>query len=300
MPDIMTTKPTIFDLVKRRPVLLDGAMGTELMKRGLPQGTCPEEWNVSNPDALKAIHRDYYEAGSDVVATNSFGGNRIMLASHGLADRCHELNYAAAKLAGEVKPEGKFVAGDLGPTGKFLKPQGEYTEDDFEKAFAVQAKGLAMGKVDFFMVETMFALREALCAVRGVRSASSLPVFVTMTFNKTPRGFFTLMGDSVRQCAEAFEKLDVPIFGANCTLTGADLADCIREMRKHTSRPLIAQPNAGKPELTDSRKVVYSQGIEEFVKDVPKLIQNGAGLVGGCCGTNPEYIRRTAIALKLL
>ena len=300
MRDIMTTKTAIFDLVKKRTVLLDGAMGTELMKRGLPQGTCPEEWNVSHPEALKAIHRDYYEAGSDVVATNSFGGNRIMLASHGLEGRCHELNYAAAKLAGEVKPEGKFVAGDLGPTGKFLKPQGEYAEDDFEKAFAIQAKGLAMGKVDFFMVETMFDLREALCAVRGIRSASSLPVFVTMTFNKTPRGFFTLMGDSVRRCVEAFEKLDVPIFGTNCTLTSADLADVIREMRTYTSRPLIAQPNAGKPELADGRKVVYSQGIEEFVEDVPKLIQSGAGLVGGCCGTDPEYIRRTAIALKLL
>jgi len=292
---------TIFDLIGKRTVLFDGALGTELMKRGLPQGMCPELWNITHPEILMDIHRRYFEAGSDVVSTNSFGGSKIKLASYGLEDRCHEINYAAAKLAGEVRSKGKFVAGSIGPTGKFLKPQGEYAEDAFEQAFAAQAKALAMGKTDFFLIETMFDLREALCAARGARSASSLPVFVTMTFNRTPRGFFTLMGNSVAQCVEAFEKLGIPVYGSNCTLASSDLADCIREMRKYSSRPLIAQPNAGKPELTaDSRKVVYSQSIEDFVRDIPKLIESGAKAVGGCCGTDPEYIRSVADALKKL
>ena len=291
---------TIFDLMRRRTVLFDGAMGTELMKRGLPQGVCPEEWNVSHPDALKEIHRSYYEAGSDAVSTNSFGGNRIKLASYGLESRCHELNAAAARLAGDVRPPGKFVIGDIGPTGKFLKPQGEYEETDFEEAFADQAGALACGPVDFFLIETMFDLREALCAARGIRSVSTLPVFVSMTFNRTPRGFFTLMGDSIARCVDAFEKLGVPVIGANCTLTSSDLADCIGAMRKLTAKPLIAQPNAGKPELTAGDAVVYSQAVEDFVKDVPKLVDNGAAIIGGCCGTNPEFIRQAAAALKLV
>jgi len=292
------TSASIFDLLATRPVLFDGAMGTELMKRGLPQGVCPEEWNVDRPNVLKDIHRSYYEAGSDSVSTNSFGANRIKLASHGLEDRFYELNRAAAELAGEVRPAGRFVAGDIGPTGKFLKPQGEYEEAEFEAAFADQAEALGSGPVDFFLVETMFDLREALCAVRGIRRGSDLPVFVSMTFNRNPRGFFTLMGDSIGRCVEAFEAIGVPVIGTNCTLTSSDLADCIREMRALTSKPLIAQPNAGKPEVSSGDVVVYSQPAEDFARDVPKLVASGARIVGGCCGTDPEFIRQAAAALK--
>jgi len=294
----------LLDLIGRRQpgglgraFLLDGAFGTEAMRRGLPQSYCPELWNVENPDAVRDIHRSYFAAGSNAVSTNSFGGSRIKLASHGLESRCAELNAAAAALAVAVKPPGTFVGGDIGPTGKFLKPQGEYSEAQFEESFAVQARALVSSGVDFLLIETMFDLREALCAVRAARSVGEVPVFATMTFNKTPRGFFTLMGDSAAKCVAAFESLDLPAFGANCTLTISDLADCIREMRKHTARPLIAQPNAGKPELNRAAEVVYSQGIEEFVADVPKLLDSGASLIGGCCGTNPEYIRRAAAVL---
>jgi len=289
---------SIFDLLKTRTALFDGAMGTELMKRGLPQGVCPEEWNVARPDVLKEIHRSYFDAGADAVSTNSFGANRIKLASYGLESRCRELNGAAAELAGAVRPPGRFVIGDVGPTGKFLKPQGEFEESEFEAAFADQAAALDSGSVDFFLIETIFDLREALCAVRGIRSASALPVFVSMTFNRTRRGFFTLMGDSVRRCVEAFEALGVPVIGTNCTLTSSDLADCVREMRALTTKPLIAQPNAGKPEVGAGDAVVYSQAVEDFAQDVPKLVASGARIVGGCCGTNPEFIRQAAAALK--
>jgi 5-methyltetrahydrofolate--homocysteine methyltransferase len=289
---------SIFELIKERTVLLDGGMGTELIRHGFPQGACPESWNVENPEAVKKIHQSYYEAGSDVVLTNSFGGNKIKLDAHGQGERCYELNEAAARIANEVKPAGRFVAGSMGPTGKFLKPQGEFTEPEFEAAYAEQARGLAAGKVDFLLIETQYDLKEALCALRGARAACDLPVFVTMTFNHTPRGFFTLMGNGVAQCLKDLETSRVPVVGANCTLNSEEMTDLVKIMRELTPLPLIAQANAGKPSLSTGGEVTYSQGLEEYVRFIPKMIKNGAGLVGGCCGTNPDYIRRMAKIIK--
>ena len=247
----------LLDLVKTRTVLLDGAMGTELMARGLPQGTAPEAWNVDRPGVVKEIHGEYFAAGADLVSTNSFGGSALKLAGHGLGGRTYELNLAAARLAREIPPAGRFVAGSMGPTGKFLKPQGEFTEEDFAAAYAEQARGLADGGADVLLVETQYDLREALAAVRGARSVSSLPVFVTMTFNAFPRGYFTLMGD-----------------------------------------PIIAQANAGQPVIGQDGRVGYSQGLEDYVRFVPEIIRAGAGFVGGCCGTNPSFIRAMARKIK--
>jgi 5-methyltetrahydrofolate--homocysteine methyltransferase len=289
---------TIYELMKKRTVLLDGGMGTELMKHGFPQGACPESWNAENPDVVKQIHRSYYEAGSDAVLTNSFGGNKIKMSAHGLEKRCYELNFAAAKIAKEVKPKGRFLGGSMGPTGKFLKPQGEYSETEFEDAFAEQARGLADGKVDFFLIETQYDLKEALCALRGARKVSSLPVFVTMTFNRTPRGFFTLMGNSVSQCLKELESQGVPVVGSNCTLNSEEMTELVRIMRELTALPIIAQANAGKPSLSSEGEVTYSQGLENYVRFIPQMIKNGANLVGGCCGTNPGYIRRMAEIIR--
>jgi 5-methyltetrahydrofolate--homocysteine methyltransferase len=289
--------PSILDLAARRPVLLDGALGTELMKRGLARGACPELLNVENPEAVRDVHRDYYDAGSDAVSTNSFGGSPLKLAAYGLSDRCRELNLAASRLAGDVRPEGRFIAGSLGPTGGFLRPQGEHTESEFESQFAVQAEALAEGGADFLILETMFDLREALCALRGSRKAAGLAVFITMTFNRTPRGFFTMMGDSMAKCVSAFEAEGVPAFGANCTLSSGDMADLAAELRKLTRKPLILQANAGKPEISAGDTVVYSQSLDDFVRDVPRMAAGGAALVGGCCGTSPDHIRRMAAVL---
>jgi len=289
---------TILDLVKKRTVLLDGGMGTELIKHGIPKGVCPESWNVERPDVVKKIHKSYFDAGSDAVLTNSFGGNKIKLSAMGLADRCYELNRAAAAVACEAKPEGGYVGGSMGPTGKFLKPQGEFTESEFEASFAEQARGLSDGGADFLLIETQYDLGEALCALRGARSVTKLPVFVTMTFNRGPRGFFTMMGNSVAQCLGKFEAERVPAAGANCTLDSRDMADLVRAMREKTSLPLIAQANAGKPSLSAGGDVTYEQGLEDYVSFIPEIIRNGANLVGGCCGTNPDYIRRMAALIK--
>ncbi len=289
---------TIFDLIKERTVLLDGGMGTELIRHGFPKGACPESWNVEKPDIVQKIHKSYFEAGSDVVLTNSFGGNKIKLASHGLDGKCYEFNLKAAILASESKPAAGYVAGSMGPTGKFLKPLGEFTEEEFEEAYAEQARGLSEGKVDFLLIETQYDIKEALCALRGARKVFRLPIFVTMTFNKNPRGYFTIMGNSISQCVQELEAQAVPVIGANCTLDSSDMVDLIKIMRDATSLPLLCQPNAGQPVLTSSGEVTYSQGIEDFVKFIPKIIENGAKLVGGCCGTNPDYIRRMAEIVK--
>ena len=289
---------TILDLAKERTVLLDGGMGTELIRSGFTQEDCPESWNVQKPEIVKKIHMSYFDAGSDVVLTNSFGGNRIKLASHGLGDKCHELNLAAARLAAEIKPKGKFVAGSMGPTGKFLKPHGEFTEEEFESAYAVQAKALADGGVDFILIETQYDLKEALCALRGARRSSHLPIFVTMTFNRNPRGYFNIMGDSVLQCLEELEAQDVPAVGTNCTLDSSDMVDLIKIMREATPLPLIAQANAGQPSISSEGEVTYSQDVEDYVRFIPQMTKNGARIIGGCCGTNPDYIKRMAELIR--
>jgi len=277
-----------------RPFLLDGAMGTELMSILPHPLRCPELANIEHPESVQAVHRDYYAAGADAVSTNSFGASPLKLGAAGLGARAGELNAAAARLAAAVRPPGKYVAGDIGPTGKFLKPQGPCEEREFEEGFAVQAEGLAEGGADFLLIETMFDLREALCAIRGARrGAPGLPVLASLTFNRTKRGFFTLMGDGLEKCTRAFEDENLPAFGANCTLSSGDMADLIAALRPLTSRPLIAQANAGKPDLTSGR-VVYSQGVDAYLAEIPRLIQNGARIIGGCCGTNPVYTRRMA------
>jgi 5-methyltetrahydrofolate--homocysteine methyltransferase len=274
-------------------------MGTELMRHGLPLGTSPETWNVERPDIVQRIHTDYFEAGSDAVSTNSFGGNRIKLAAHGLEGRVRELNSAAARVARRAAPAGKFVAGSMGPTGKFLQPQGEFTEAEFEEAYGEQAGALAEGGVDLLIIETQYDLKEALAALKGARRAApSLPVFVTLTFNRFRRGYFTLMGNTVPLSVEALEKDGARAVGANCTLNSEDMVGLVRAFREATKLPVIAQANAGKPELSGEGEVSYSQGLEDYVRFVPEMLEAGANVIGGCCGTDPGYIRKMAEFIK--
>ncbi len=285
---------SIFELIKERVVILDGGLGTELIRHGLPGGVCPESWNLERPEVVKGIHTSYFNAGSDVVSTNSFGANRIKLAPYGLQGKCYAFNLKAAQLAAEVRPEGKFVAGSMGPTGQLLRPQGELGEEEVEAAYAEQAGALSAGGVDFLLIETQYDIREALLAFRGARKCSDLPIFVTMTFNRNPEGYVTIMGNRVSQCIEELEAQGVCATGANCTLDISDMVDLVKVMRESTSLPLIVQANAGQPSLSYNGEVRYSRDVEGYVRFVPSLIRNGAHLIGGCCGTNPEYIGRIA------
>ncbi len=291
-------KPPLLELARTRTVLFDGAMGTELMARGLGVGDVPELWNVERPGLVKEIHAEYFAAGADVVSTNSFGGTPLKLAAHGLGGRAYELNLAAARLAREAAPEGRCVAGSIGPTGKFLKPQGPCTEEEFEAAFAEQVRGLEAGGVDALIVETQYDLREALAAVRAARRASELPVFVTMTFNARPRGFFTLMGDTVARSAAELERAGAAAFGANCTLASGQMAACVRSCREATALPLIAQANAGQPVAGEDGRIAYTETLEEYVRNVPDIVQAGAAFVGGCCGTSPAFTRAMARIIR--
>jgi 5-methyltetrahydrofolate--homocysteine methyltransferase len=289
----------LLDLVRSRTVLFDGALGTELMARGLGRGAPPELWNAEKPDLVREVHAAYFEAGADVVSTNSFGGAPLRLAAHGLENRAFALNRAAARLARDAAPPGRFVAGSMGPTGKFLEPQGQADESELSASYAEQARALIEGGVDLFIIETQYDLREALAALRGVQSVSPLPVFVTMTFGSTPRGCFTIMGDAAARAAAALEEAGAAAVGANCTLTSEQMVGCVRALRAATTLPVIAQANAGQPVPHPDGTVSYPQTVDEYVRHVPALVSAGAGIVGGCCGTTPAHIRAMAAVLGI-
>jgi 5-methyltetrahydrofolate--homocysteine methyltransferase len=294
----MTSVSPLLDLAGTRTVLFDGALGTELMARGLASGAPPELWNADRPEAVRDIHAAYFAAGADVVSTNSFGGTPLKLAAHGLEARAFELSLAAARLAREAAPAGRSVAGSMGPTGRFLPPQGSASEEELAAAYAEQARALVAGGIDIFLIETQYDLREALAAVRGVRGVSALPVFVTMTFGAFRRGYFTLMGDEAGRSAAALERAGAAAVGANCTLTSEQMVGCVRALRAGTALPVIAQANAGQPVARPDGTVGYPLTIEEYVRFIPAIIEAGAGFVGGCCGTTPAHIRAMARIIR--
>ncbi len=289
----------ILELAKKKTVVFDGAMGTMLMAAGLKAGECPELWNIEKPSLVTDIHRRYYEAGSDVVHTNTFGGNAVKLADRGLADKMEKINVEAAKLAREACPAGKFVAGDVGPTGKLIKPLGDMVLEAAEEAFFRQAQALIKGGVDLISIETMFSLEEALAALRAAKRLGEVPVVAALTFNRTKKGFFTMMGEGVNQAVPAFEQAGADVIATNCSLGSRDMIDLTKELRAATRKPILVQPNAGKP-VTQKGVTSYQQTPAEFAKDGMEIKNSGADMIGGCCGTNPEFIRALAEALGSL
>jgi 5-methyltetrahydrofolate--homocysteine methyltransferase len=277
-------------------VVFDGAMGTMLMAYGLSSGESPELWNLEKPSVVGEIHRRYYEAGSEVVHTNTFGGNPLKLEGQGLADKVGIINLAAVKIAKSVCPAGKFVAGDIGPTGKFFKPLGDATPEAMEEAFRRQAEALLGGEADLISIETMFSLQEALAAVRASKATGNTLVVASMTYSRTKRGFFTMMGESVTQCVSALEDAGADVIGTNCTLGSKDMVELTKEIRAATRKPILIQPNAGKP-VTRKGITTYEQSPAEFGQDGKKIKEAGADLIGGCCGTTPEFIRELVRAI---
>jgi 5-methyltetrahydrofolate--homocysteine methyltransferase len=271
-------------------LLFDGAMGTMLMERGIKAGETAETWVLDHPDEIEAVHRAYYAAGADVATTATFGATSLKLAHYKLSDRAAEINRKGAELARKACPAGKFVAGDIGPTGKLLKPAGDADEATLSEAFARQAKALAEGGVDFLIIETMMDVAEALIALEAARS-TGLPVFATISFARKPRGYFTIMGNKPADAARALSEAGAAAVGTNCSLRIGDMVDVVTEMKAATDTPIIAQPNAGNPE-TERGVTTYIDGPEVYAEKTPDLIRAGARVVGGCCGTTPETIRR--------
>jgi 5-methyltetrahydrofolate--homocysteine methyltransferase len=288
---VATVNSGFLTSLQRRVLLYDGAMGTMLFAAGLQDGDPPEPWNWERPEVVERIYAAYYGAGADVVQTNTFGGTPIKLAEHGLEKRVHEANLKAARSLRAVCPEGRFVAGNIGPIGKFLQPMGEYTREQFEQAFTAQAQGLIEGGVDLISIETMYSLEEALAALRAVRRVGSLPVVVSMTFDRSPRGFFTLMGETVETCMRTLVDNGADVVGSNCSNGSNVFIDLAREIRAATDGPVIIQPNRGQPVL-EGDGVVYRQSAEEFCADAATILALGINVIGGCCGTDPGFIGR--------
>lgn len=288
----------ILELAGKRTVIFDGAMGTMLMAAGLKAGESPELWNLERPSIIVEIHRKYYEAGADAVHTNTFGGNAVKLADKGLSGKAEIINAKAAELAREACPGGKFVAGDMGPTGKLIKPLGDLEIEEAEEAFFRQAQALVKGGADVISIETMFSLEEALAALRGAKRLGHVPVIAALTYNRTKKGFFTVMGEGVSQAVSAFENAGADVIAANCTLGSRDMIDLTGDLRAATARPLLIQPNAGKPSSVKG-VTTYHQTPAEFAQDGKRIREAGANMVGGCCGTSPDFIKELARALSV-
>jgi 5-methyltetrahydrofolate--homocysteine methyltransferase len=271
-------------------------MGTMLMKAGQGSLKTPILLNLDEPELVTAIHRQYYDAGADAVITNTFGGSPLKLAADGLEQQMAELNRGAVRLTRQACPQGKFVAGDIGPSGKMMQPLGDISPQDMQENFFSQAKELIDSGVDLIIIETMYSLEEALAAVQGVRQAGDILLLASMTYSKTKNGFFTVMGEDVSRCVSALENAGADMMGANCTLNSSDSIDLTRELRAATSRPILIQPNAGKP-VTSKGETYYEQTPAEFAMDAAKIRAAGADMLGGCCGTTPEFIRAVKDAL---
>jgi 5-methyltetrahydrofolate--homocysteine methyltransferase len=273
-----------------RVLVSDGAWGTELYRRGLAKGACPELWCVDHPDEVRDIAAGYIAAGADMVGTNSFGANRFRLAAYGLAERAAELGEAAARLSREAAGGSVWVIGSMGPTGMFLR-RGEGTEPEMSVAFAEQAEALARGGADALCVETMMDAEEAAVAVRAAKEAAGLEVICTFTFDRAgSRSYRTMTGLSPEEAAAAAVAAGADIVGANCGRGFAEMEDVMRAMAPASrGRPLIAQPNAGLPRSANGVDV-YAEGPAELAAVVPALIDAGARIVGGCCGTTAAHI----------
>ena len=293
----MRNRKNILDLIKERVVILDGAMGSLLINQGLQIGIPPESWNVSNSELIQKIHLDYYNAGSDVVLTNTFGGSRLKLSAHNHGESVEEYNTKAVEIAREICPEDGYIAGDIGPSGKFLPPVGKVTIDDFEETFLEQTKILANAEVDFFFIETMVDLKEAEAAVKAAKKVSNLSVFTSITYKKTKRGYFTIMGNSVEQCVTTLHKAGADVIGANCTLSSNEMIDLIPQIRQFTDLPIVAKPNAGKPQLIGG-KTEYLTSPKDFAEDIFQMVEKKAAIVGGCCGTNSRFIEKIVQRVK--
>jgi len=290
--------------IKQGLFLLDGAMGTELIARGLEVGTCNEYLNVTSPDIVSGIHQAYLRAGSDAILTNTFGANKYTLARHGFGDEVVRLNKAGAKIARQAAGKEKYVLGDIGPSGDFLEPLGGLKPDELKAAFAQQARALLDGGVDGFIIETMTALDEATIAIEAVKSVGGdLPILASMVFDKAGDSFRTMMGVDVESAVSKIVSLDVDAAGFNCGTVSLDeyvelagkYVSAIKALKK--SRVVIfAEPNAGRPELVEGR-AVYRVSPEDFAAAAEKIYSAGVNIIGGCCGTGPEHI--AAVSRKL-
>lgn len=279
------TRTRFHALIEQRLIQLDGATGTELVKRGMPAGVCPEAWVLEHPEALAAVQQAYAASGSDLVYAPTFGGNPLKLAEFHLEQRTGEINRQLAEISRRAVP-GKLVFGDIAPTGQLVEPFGPLPFEKTVELYKEQVRGLIDGGVDGFAIETMMDLQEARAALIAVRELSDLPAIVTLTFEPGGR---TLTGVHPVSALVTLQALGADAFGCNCSTGPAEMAEVIRELKPYAAIPLVAKPNAGMPHLVDGT-TVFDLAPDAFAKASVALIDAGANLLGGCCGTSPAHL----------
>ena len=274
-------------------LVADGGMGTQLQRAGLPVGTGGEGWNLDHPDQVLAIHAAYFDAGSDIVLTNTFGATHWVLDRHGLAERRDEVNRAAARIARAAAGDGRLVLGDLGPTGQLLAPLGPVSREALRADVLARCRALLDEGVDGIICETLTAADEAVVAVEAALEAGAPCVIASFAFDKRPNGRVrTMMGLGAADAAAQVRAAGASVVGANCgtQLGVADFAVLAGELRAASGLPVMIQPNAGQPRLEDGR-AVYDMTGEAFAEGMTAVLVAGAAIVGGCCGTGPDHIR---------
>jgi 5-methyltetrahydrofolate--homocysteine methyltransferase len=297
-------KTSLKERIRQGTLLLDGAMGTELIARGIQIGACNEYLNIDSAGIISDIHNAYILAGSDAIITNTFGANKYTLSRHGFAENVTEINKAGAKIARQAAGEEKYVLGDIGPSGDFLEPLGSLKPDELREAFTEQAEALLAGGVDGFIIETMTAPEETVTIIEAIKSVSmDKPVLVSLSFDEAGNSFKTMMGISVEVAVSRIVPLNVDAIGFNCGTLSLDqyvtlseeFVSAVRALSDDVS--ICAEPNAGKPELIDD-KAVYKVSPEDFAIAAEKIHSAGVSIIGGCCGTGPAHIEAAAKRIK--
>jgi 5-methyltetrahydrofolate--homocysteine methyltransferase len=287
------------EILSGKILISDGAWGTFLQQMGLQPGECPESWNLKFPEKVYQIAQSYIDAGSDMIETNSFGGNSFKLSFFGLQDQVFVLNNAAAAISRKAAGPDRHVLGSIGPTGKMLI-MGDVTYDEFYSAFRDQAVGLEAGGADALIIETMSDLDEAKAAVSACRENTSCEVICTMTFEKSGEQLYhTMMGVTPAEMVQVMIDAGATIIGANCGNGMENMIGITREIRKvHSSIPILIHANAGMPVYHDG-KTHFLETPDVMAGFVSQLINSGANIIGGCCGTTPEHIKKIAEAARI-
>lgn len=277
-----------FQKLTENLLFLDGATGSNLMAQGMPRGICTERWVIEHRDVIQKLQESYIEAGSRIIYAPTFGGNRLSLKQHGLENKIQEINSTLVSYSREIAENKAFVAGDITTSGQFVTADGEYTYEDAFEMYKEQITILKNAGVDLIAAETMINIEETLAAVDAANSVCDLPVMCTVTVEADGSIF---SGGNAVEATVAFESAGAAAVGINCSVGPDQLVSVIRNIREAVSIPVIAKPNAGMPVIDDQGNAVYSMNPADFAKHMQVLVKNGAGIIGGCCGTTPDFIR---------
>lgn len=285
-----------FQKLAQGVILLDGATGSNLMAAEMPRGVCTEIWVMEHKEVIQSLQRQYAEAGSQIIYAPTFGGNRCSLRLHGLEERIEEINKTLVGYTREAVGDRVYVAGDITTTGKMMEPAGDLTYEEAFEVYCEQIRILEEAGVDLIAAETMINIEETLAALDAANTVSALPVMCTMTVEADGSIF---SGGNAVEAAIALESAGAAAVGVNCSVGPDQLVSVIRNIKENVSIPVIAKPNAGMPVIDEKGRAVYSMDAKAFASHLKVLVDNGASIVGGCCGTTPEFLQESAKILGL-